>query len=73
MHEQTVALIERLVELRKAKGLSQRRLAAITGISYVVIARLESKKQSPNIETLNKLLDALDARLTIEEIPKDPK
>lgn len=70
MHEHTIALIERLVELRKAKGLSQRQLAAITEISYVVIARLESKKQSPNIETLNKLLDALDARLTIEEIPK---
>lgn len=73
MQEHTIALIEQLVELRKTKGLSQRQLAAITGISYVVIARLESKKQSPNIETLNKLLDALDARLTIDEIPKGQK
>ena len=71
MQEHTIALIEQLVALRKNKGLSQRQLAAVSGISYVVIARLESKKQSPNIETLNKLLDALDARLTIEEIPKE--
>lgn len=70
MNENTSALIDRLVELRKSKGLSQRQLATITGISYVVIARIETRKNSPNIETLNKLLNAMDARLTIEEIPK---
>ena len=73
MNENTSALIDRLVELRKSRGLSQRQLATITGISYVVIARIETRINSRNIESLNKLLDAVDARLTGEEIPKGQK
>lgn len=71
MHDQTSALIDEIIALRKAKGLSQRQLSALTGIHQAVIARLETKKNPPNIETLNKLLDAMDAKLAIVEIPSE--
>lgn len=71
MHDQTSALIDEIIALRKAKGLSQRQLSALTGVHQVVIARLETKKNLPNIETLSRLLDAMDARLTICENEND--
>lgn len=71
MHDQTSALIDEIIALRKAKGLSQRQLSALTGVHQVVIARLETRKNLPNIETLIKLLEAMDARMTIQEISPD--
>lgn len=55
--------ISRLAEVRKTKGLSQEKLAAISGVHRVTIARIESGKISPNICTLEKLSSALKVKV----------
>ena len=62
-----VALIGKMIEAREEKGLSQRDLAEISGIKQPAIARLESMKATPQIDTLFKLLHPLG--YTIEIVP----
>ena len=62
-----VALIGKMIEAREKKGLSQRDLAEISGIKQPAIARLESMKSTPQIDTLFKLL--LPLGYTIEIVP----
>lgn len=50
----------KLAALRKAMGLSQDKLSALSGVHRVTIARLELGTQSPTLETLKKLADALN-------------
>ena len=61
-------LIGKLIEAREEKGLSQRDLAEISGVKQPSIARLESMKATPQIDTLFKLLNPLGYTLTIETI-----
>jgi transcriptional regulator with XRE-family HTH domain len=49
--------------LRKSKGISQERLAELSGVSRVTIARIETGKISPNVLTLEKLCCALGVTL----------
>ena len=60
--------ISKLAILRKSKGLSQQKLAVLSGVHRVTIARIETGKLSPNIRTLEKLSDALKipVRLLVE-------
>lgn len=55
-----------IVELRKTKGLSQRDLAVLAGTSYANIARIETGKQSPSVDTLRKIAAGLGTQLLIE-------
>lgn len=66
-----IELIGKMVEAREQKGLSQRELAEISGIKQPAIARLESMKTTPKIDTLFKLLNPLG--YTISIVPLDPK
>lgn len=50
------ALIGKLIEAREAKGISQRQLAEISGVKQPAIARIESMRSTPQIDTLFKLL-----------------
>lgn len=59
------ALIGKLIEAREAKGLSQRELAAISGVKQPAIARLESMRSVPQIDTLFKVLNPLGYTLSI--------
>lgn len=59
------ALIGKLIEVREAKGLSQRELAEICGLKQPAIARLESMKTTPQIDTLFKILNPLGYTLSI--------
>lgn len=63
------ALIGKLVEARESKGLSQRDLAEISGVKQPAIARLESMKSTPQINTLFKILSPLGYTLSI--VPKE--
>lgn len=63
------ALIGKLIEAREAKGLSQRELAAICGVKQPAIARLESMRSTPQIDTLFKILSPLGYTITI--VPTD--
>ena len=51
--------IIRLAEIRKSKGLSQDQLSKLSGVGRVTIARIETGKISPNLQTLEKLAAAL--------------
>jgi transcriptional regulator with XRE-family HTH domain len=53
-----------LMRERSKKGLSQRALAEISGVSQPSIARLETGQYVPGIDTLLKLLKALGVPMT---------
>ncbi len=60
-------LIKKMVEAREAKGLSQRELAELSGIKQPAIARIESLKSTPQVDTLLKLLAPLGYTLEIRK------
>lgn len=62
------ALIGKVIEAREAKGLSQRELAEISGVKQPAIARLESMRSTPQIDTLFKVLSPLGYTLSIVPI-----
>jgi len=62
-----ISLIGKMVEAREEKGLSQRELADISGVKQPAIARLESMKTTPQIDTLFKVLHPLG--YTIKIVP----
>jgi ribosome-binding protein aMBF1 (putative translation factor) len=62
-----IALIGKMVEARERQGLSQRELAELSGVKQPAIARLESLRATPQIDTLFKVLHPLG--YTIEIVP----
>ena len=66
MLQKGVTPISKLAQVRKAQGLSQERLAELSGVHRVSIARIETGEISPNIRTLEKLADAL--QVTVGEL-----
>lgn len=52
-------------ELRLARGLSQKDLAALVGTSQAAIARLELGGTNPRVSTLARLGTALGAELVV--------
>lgn len=63
-----VSLIGKMIEAREKKGLSQRDLAELSGVKQPAIARLESMKSTPQIDTLLKILAPLGYTLSITPI-----
>nr|DAS18895.1 MAG TPA: Helix-turn-helix XRE-family like protein [Caudoviricetes sp.] len=68
MPENCKALIDDLIKLRKYKGLTQKELAKSVNLTQSAIARLESKKTTPQLDTLLKVTSALGCVLKIEPI-----
>ena len=64
------SLISKMVEAREKRGLSQRELAKISGIKQPAIARMESLKSTPKIDTLLKVLVPLGYTLKIIPLKK---
>lgn len=65
-----VALIGKIIEIRKAKGLSQRELAKVCGVMQPAIARMESRKSTPKIDTVIKALEPLGYTLDVVPIKR---
>jgi ribosome-binding protein aMBF1 (putative translation factor) len=63
--ERKLFLIE-LVRARLRRGLSQARLAEMTGMRQPVISRIENGRSNPNLHTLLIIAKALDVNLMIE-------
>lgn len=61
-------LIKTLIEVRQKNSISQRDLSEKTGIKQPAIARIESLKNSPKVDTLIKLLYPLGYTLKIMPI-----
>jgi DNA-binding XRE family transcriptional regulator len=63
---QTPMLGERIREVRKRRGLSQRELAGLSGVSVSLIRKLEqSERQDARLETLRKIAAALRVPTTM--------
>lgn len=57
-----------LSQARRRAGVSQRELARLTGIAQPTIARIERGLVDPRIGTVERLLDACGARLSVEDV-----
>lgn len=70
MLENCSDIIDRLIEQRHSKGMTQKELAEASSLTQSVIARLESKKTTPQLDTLLKVASALDCDVTVVPINK---
>ena len=64
-----VALMTELANARHEQGLSQRKLEELSGVKQPVIARMENGTNSPQLDTVLKVLGALGKTLAI--VPLD--
>ncbi len=60
----SIDVANRLRELREARGMSMRALAARSGLSANALSMIERGKTSPSVSTLYKLADALGVPMT---------
>lgn len=70
MSENCTAIIDRLIEERRSRGMTQQELAKAASLTQSVIARLESKKATPQLDTLLKVATALDCGLEVVPVTK---
>ncbi len=63
-------LIEELANLRHEKQLTQRELCDIINFKQPVLAKIEKRKNSPQLSTLLKILDALDYHIEFKKNSK---
>ena len=68
-----IDLIGKMVEAREEKGLSQRQLAELSGVKQPAIARLESMRSTPQIDTLFKILNPLGYTISIVPLSSENK
>lgn len=66
--EEQAAIISTVIEQRHALGISQRELAARCGIPQSSIARIESMKTTPNLDTLLKIIHQLGLKIAISKL-----
>lgn len=58
-------IIDSLIEQRHNKGMTQKELAMASCLTQSVIARLESKKATPQLDTLIKVASALGCDIAV--------
>lgn len=63
--EAIATIIGALIEQRNALELSQRQLAAMCGLPQSSVARIESFKTTPNLDTLLKIMRPLGLELKV--------
>ena len=71
MTENCAAIINRLIDERHNKRMTQKDLAEAASLTQSAIARLESKKAVPQLDTLLKVAAALGCSLEIVPILTD--
>ncbi|MCQ2549135.1 MAG: helix-turn-helix domain-containing protein [Lachnospiraceae bacterium] len=65
------ATIEKIVQIRKEKKITQQELAERTGILRPNIARMESGNYNPTIDMLVRLADGLGMDVDIQLLPRE--
>jgi transcriptional regulator with XRE-family HTH domain len=58
-----INLGEKLLSIRKERGISSSKLEILSGVNQSTISRIETNAQSPTIDTLLKLCEALGVTL----------
>lgn len=66
-------VIRALVEARRKKHITQKQLAALTGITQPDISRLENGRGNPSLRRLHTLAKGLGMELRIEFVDVDPE
>ena len=66
--EAEAAIISAIISKRTALGLSQRELAALCNIPQSSIARIETSKITPRLDTLIHIMNHLGLSLTVTPI-----
>ncbi len=69
--ERMAAIIGSIVEQRNSMGISQRELASICEIPQSTLARIESFRTTPNLETLLKIMQPLGLTLSVTAVSTD--
>lgn len=64
------AIISAMIKQRTELGLSQRDLAELCNIPQSSVARIESSKTTPRLDTLLKIFNQLGLSLTVAKIAK---
>ena len=62
------AIISAMIEQRKALGLSQRELASMCEIPQSSVARIESCKTTPKLDTILKIFKQLGLSITVSPV-----
>ncbi len=67
--EPEFTVMQAMIDARKERGMTQKELAEVTGISQADISRLERGTGNPSIKTLQRVAQALQMALRIEFVP----
>ncbi len=67
--EPEFTVMQAMIDARKERGMTQKELAEITGISQADISRLERGTGNPSLKTLQRVAQALKMSLKIEFVP----
>ncbi len=65
-----VAIIGELIKARDEKRISQKELEKLSGVKQPIIARMETGKTSPRLDTVLKVLAPLGKTLQVVPIDK---
>lgn len=68
MRNNTIARI--LKEERKKHELTQRELSTLSGVSIATIRAIEQGTASPNVDTLNRILNLFNLEIAVKEIER---
>ena len=68
--EEISILISAMIKQRKKLGLSQRDLASLCNMPQSTVARIESYKITPNLETFLKILKTLGLQLSVNIVER---
>ncbi len=64
--ESEFVVIRSIIEARLQKGLTQKELSKLSGISQADISRIECGTANPSLKTLQRLATALERKVVIE-------
>lgn len=59
-------IIKAMIDARNEKGITQKELSSITGITQSDISKLENGTANPSIRTLQRIAEALGKNLVIQ-------
>ena len=63
--EELTSIVAAMIQRRTEMGISQRKLAEICSVPQSSVARIESMKTTPKVDTLLKLMQPLGLKLEV--------
>jgi len=64
------AIMDAIIKARQEKNISQRELAAMSGVKQPIISRMESGATNPQLDTVLKVLAALGKTLYVGDLQR---